>query len=82
MDQICIGVRAAVWENPFQFWTVMDIFKAFSFVCLVSMCIVVVVFRFASVRRVFVLLQLLIEDSLPVDIRGFLGTKRAAVVTN
>lgn len=49
---------AAVWENPFQFWTVMDIFKAFSFVCLVSMCIVDVVFRFASVRRVFVLLQL------------------------
>lgn len=73
---------AAACENPFQFWTVMDIFKAFSFVCLVSMCIVVVVvFLFASVRRAFVLLQLS-SRTLPVDIRGFRRTKRAAVVTN
>ncbi len=73
---------AAACENPFQFWTVMDIFKAFSFVCLVSMCIiVVVVFLFASVRRAFVRLQLSLR-TLPVDIRCFLRTKRAAVVTN
>jgi hypothetical protein len=74
------GRAAAACENPFQFWTVMDIFKGISFVCLVSLLLLFFFLHLCG-ELLYILLQLSLR-TLPVDIRGFLGTKRAAAVTN